>query len=180
MKKVHYNETTNQILGWYSDDIHDVIPTPNIEVTEEVWQEALKINANYIDLETIGFSNRDFRTLEQLKSAKTAEINSKCEKEITSGFKSDALGTEHIYQSTETDQTNLMAMIIANEDDYFKCGTEQNDIITWTYELHTVLQFKTVHKEGKDIIRTLLQKCNTLKQQVIDATTVEEVNEIQW
>lgn len=116
----------------------------------------------------------------QLKSAKTAEINSKCEKEITSGFKSDALGTEHIYQSTETDQTNLMAMIIANEDDYFKCGTEQNDIITWTYELHTVLQFKTVHKEGKDIIRTLLQKCNTLKQQVIDATTVEEVNEIQW
>ena len=30
-----------KIKGWYCDDVHDTIPTPNVEVTEEVWQQAL-------------------------------------------------------------------------------------------------------------------------------------------
>lgn len=49
MKYAHLEKNTNKLLGWYSDDIHDIIPTPNIEVTEEVWQEALNINANFYD-----------------------------------------------------------------------------------------------------------------------------------
>lgn len=63
MKYAHIEN--NKILGWYSDDIHDIIPTPNIEVTEKVWQEALNINANCY--ENGKFIVKDFRTDEEIE-----------------------------------------------------------------------------------------------------------------
>lgn len=70
MKYAHIENNTNKILGWYSDDIHSDIPTPNIEVTYEVWQEALKINANCY--ENKKFIVKDFRTDEEIRKE---EIN---------------------------------------------------------------------------------------------------------
>lgn len=46
MKYVNIENGTNKLLGWYDKEIHLEIPTPNIEVTDDVWQEALNINAN--------------------------------------------------------------------------------------------------------------------------------------
>ncbi len=66
MKYAHLEENTNKILGWYSDDIHLEIPTPNIEVDEKVWQEALKINANCY--ENGKFIVKDFRTPEEIEA----------------------------------------------------------------------------------------------------------------
>ena len=66
MKYVHLEENTNKILGWYSDDIHTNIPTPNIEVTEKVWQEALNINANCY--EDGKFIVKDLRTPEEIEA----------------------------------------------------------------------------------------------------------------
>ena len=63
MKYAHINEN-NQILGWYSDDIHKDIPTPNIQVSDEVWQNALNIGANCIE-NNIGIV-KDFRTPDEL------------------------------------------------------------------------------------------------------------------
>ena len=70
MKYAHLEQDTNKLLGWYSDDIHSNIPTPNIEVTDEVWQEALNINANCY--ENGKFIIKDFRTPEEIR---TVEIN---------------------------------------------------------------------------------------------------------
>ena len=66
MKYTHLEEQTNKILGWYSDEIHSEIPTPNIEVTEEVWQEAININANCY--ENGEFIVKDFRTVEEIEN----------------------------------------------------------------------------------------------------------------
>lgn len=64
MKYAHLEENTNKILGWYDDTIHLEIPTPNIQVSKEVWQNALSINANcYNDGEFIA---KDFRTYEEV------------------------------------------------------------------------------------------------------------------
>ena len=49
MKYAHIDKETGKILCWYSDDIHDSIPINCIEVEDEIWQEALKINANYYE-----------------------------------------------------------------------------------------------------------------------------------
>lgn len=62
MKYVHIID--NKLLGWYDDLIHSKIPTPNIQVSDEVWQEAININANYY--ENGEFIVKDFRTAEEI------------------------------------------------------------------------------------------------------------------
>ncbi len=64
MKYAHLEENTNKILGWYDKSINKNIPTPNIEVDEKVWQEAIKINANCY--ENSKFICKDFRTAEEI------------------------------------------------------------------------------------------------------------------
>lgn len=49
MKYVNYNADTNEILGFYDDSIHKTIPTPNVKINDDEWQEALRIGANYIE-----------------------------------------------------------------------------------------------------------------------------------
>jgi len=70
MKYAHLEKDINKLLGWYDDNIHLEIPTPNIKVKDEVWQEALNINANCY--ENGKFIVKDFRTDEEIR---TAEIN---------------------------------------------------------------------------------------------------------
>jgi len=121
------------------------------------------------------------KILKRSKKSKTNEINTACAKEITNSFNSDALGDTHIYQSEQTDQLNLIGVVTAGQDDYFKCGvTDANGNVTWNYEKHTIAQLQQVLKDGKAVAQTLLQKANTLKQQVAEATTVEDVEAVVW
>ena len=70
MKYAHIINT--KLQGWYSDDIHSEIPTPNIEVIDEVWQEAIKINANCY--ENGEFIVKDFRTEEEIEQETQAQF----------------------------------------------------------------------------------------------------------
>ena len=80
MKYAHLEQDTNKILGWYSDDIHSEIPTPNIEVDEKVWQEAININANCY--ENGKFIVKDFRTAKEIEDIRIQAIESKCNQAI--------------------------------------------------------------------------------------------------
>ena len=80
MKYANIENENNKILGWYSDDIHSEIPTPNIEVTDEVWQEELYINANCY--ENGKFILKDFTTDEQKEKARIQQIETKCNQAI--------------------------------------------------------------------------------------------------
>ena len=80
MKYAHLEENTNKILGWYSDDIHSDIPTPNTEVTDEVWQEAININANCY--EDGKFIVKDFRTDVEVEDNRIQGIESRCNRAI--------------------------------------------------------------------------------------------------
>lgn len=64
MKYAHLEKDTNKLLGWYDNEIHLEIPTPNIKVNDEVWQEAININANCY--EDGKFIFKDFRTDEEI------------------------------------------------------------------------------------------------------------------
>lgn len=60
-----------KLKGWYCDDVHDTIPTPNVEVTEEVWQQALNDGANaYVDSK---FVKKDFTTNDEKIANKRLE-----------------------------------------------------------------------------------------------------------
>ena len=80
MKYANIENGTNKLLGWYDKEIHLEIPTPNIEVTDEVWQEALNINANCY--ENGEFIRKDFRTDEQREQHRIQEIETKCNQAI--------------------------------------------------------------------------------------------------
>ena len=80
MKYAHLEKNTNKILGWYSDDIHTNIPTPNIEVSDEVWQDAININANCY--ENGNFIVKDFRIDEEKEVQRIASIKAKAREVI--------------------------------------------------------------------------------------------------
>ena len=48
MKYANYDKETNEILGFYDDEIHESIPEPNIKISDDEWQEALAIGVNTI------------------------------------------------------------------------------------------------------------------------------------
>lgn len=112
MKYAHYDEITTKLLGWYDDNIHTVIPTPNVEVTEEVWQTAIDSGANAIvnGLPTTS----DFRTAEEiLAEAITAW-------KIDRAMAVEAIEVTHntvVYQGDEESQTRMARAIVALPDD---------------------------------------------------------------
>lgn len=54
MKYYAHIDTDNRLLGYYTDDLHDTIPTPNIELTHEQWFSNLEMGANKISNEGVG------------------------------------------------------------------------------------------------------------------------------
>ena len=80
MKYANIENRTNKLLGWYDKKIHLEIPTPNIEVTDEVWQEALNINANCY--ENGEFILKDFTTDGQREQQRIHQIETKCNQVI--------------------------------------------------------------------------------------------------
>ena len=188
MKYVHLEEKTNKILGWYDDKIHSEIPTPNVEVSDKTWQVAININANFYDKDTKTFILKDLRTLEEMKKSKLTTINIACETAIISGFKSSSLQAEYLYQSDRDDQLNLMGLVANGIDNFLKCGLAtivlensiEKEVITWDYILHTIAQLKQVLADGAKYKLDLLTKANTLKIQVQNATTVNELDGINW
>jgi len=73
MKYYAHINNNGEIQGWYNEEIHNNIPNPNIEVSYEIWQEAISINANFYNKKTNKFENKDFRSKEQIEEDKKQE-----------------------------------------------------------------------------------------------------------
>lgn len=65
MKYAHYDATNNKLLGFYDDGFHETIPEPKVEITEEVWLDALKRNAQCVSLDGSNFTVKDYDTVEE-------------------------------------------------------------------------------------------------------------------
>jgi hypothetical protein len=72
----------NELKGWYNDDVHEEIPEPNIEATEEQWQEALSNGFNYYNKETESLEYKDFRTPEEIYEARASGLRQDRDKAI--------------------------------------------------------------------------------------------------
>ncbi len=108
MKYAHLEQDTNKLLGWYDDNIHSKIPTPNIEVDEKVWQKAININANCY--EDGKFIVKDFRTDEEIEDIRIKQIESRCNQAIESVYP--------IYKQINI--TNLLTPYIEDDKDVMK------------------------------------------------------------
>lgn len=116
--------------------------------------------------------------LEKEKNIKLIEINKSCTIAITSGYLSLALGVEHMYQSEEIDQINLMGAKVRGTSAPIKCSLDGGK--TWNYEIHNEEQILKVYNDGAFLIEKNLLKANDIKRQLSDAKTIEDVNNIEW
>jgi len=74
MKIFAHIATGGKLLGWYNDEIHTNIPTPNIEVSKEAWQNAIDNGHNKVNADgsTALF---DFRTSAEIAADRVSEID---------------------------------------------------------------------------------------------------------
>lgn len=115
--------------------------------------------------------------LMQAKIKATDLINQACSNSITSGFISSALGSNHYYQSSQTDQLNYLTALGTGTTMPIKCSP---DNITFNYVLHTNEQIISMTNDGTNFGMSFLSKANTLKQQIANSTSVEEIQAIKW
>ena len=114
MKYTHLEQDTNKILGWYSDEIHSKIPTPNIEVVEKVWQEAININANCY--ENGEFIVKDFRSNEEIELANTERIKSELKSAKKLALDNIVVDVDgKLFDGNETARLNIMSAIQSSE-----------------------------------------------------------------
>lgn len=112
MKYAHIIET--KLQGWYDDSIHSKIPTPNIEVSEEVWQEAININANCY--EDGKFIVKDFRTDEEIELAEIEKIKSELRSAKKTALDNIVVEVDgKLFDGNESARLNIMSAIQSSE-----------------------------------------------------------------
>lgn len=109
MKYAHIIDT--KLQGWYDKEINPKIPTPNIEVTDEVWQEAININANCY--EDGKFIVKDFRTAEEIAQQEQARL--KAEKDYRLQTIKVTTANGNTFDGNETARNNMTSAITSAE-----------------------------------------------------------------
>jgi hypothetical protein len=110
------------------------------------------------------------------KQLKIDILSEKCEEAIITGFKSS---NGHWYRTNRDDQINM----IGQKD--LLMADETVTIVPWKtedtgYINHTREEWLQVYIEAFKHKKTQLLKYNTLKQQVLNATTHNEIVAIKW
>ncbi|MCQ2650707.1 hypothetical protein JT079_04110 [Helicobacter pylori] len=96
-------------------------------------------------------------TLKQKKQELENKINAICKEKITKGFKSEILGSMHVYDLTLEDQANLQALVIAGIDSVFRCAEVSNGVTgIKTYKKHTKAQILQLSKEALNFKQKLI------------------------
>lgn len=115
-------------------------------------------------------------SLERLKELKILELKDSCTTTIKSGFVSNALGENYLYESASPqDQINLVGANALGIDLMFTC-TNSSGIKTERF--HTANQIHTVFVDGVIWVQTNKTKFYTLIAQVQTAQNKEELDAI--
>lgn len=120
-----------------------------------------------------------------IKKEKENEINTACNNAIVSGFYSSVLGIKHFYYSTIAEQSTLNSLVALGVDNGFKAQKvvvvdDDETLEKRIVHNHTHEQLKGVLADGAIHIGTQVAKKDELEIAIENATTVDEVNAIQW
>lgn len=117
--------------------------------------------------------------LNNAKNNKILEIESASNGQLKS-FISSALGTLHTYLSD-----NEAMILFSGEYAFVKSDDYDGNLIPWytveeNYIMHTKEQFIQVYLDGRNALQINKLKKKDLLQQIENATSIEEVNNINW
>lgn len=116
--------------------------------------------------------------LETAKIKKTLELNHRCDK-LLENFTSTALGEAYIYDGSQEDQINLMGLLIAGIDGFFRCAKASEPQNKQNYP-HTKEQIKQVYAEGLKYKSETIYQCGVLKEYLKQLTTIDALNALKW
>ena len=120
----------------------------------------------------------ELELLSDAKIKKIDELKIACKAQIESGFLSNALGTDHTYDSAPPqDQTNLLGAKIAGVDMNFTCT--DNAGVKWERP-HTAAQIAQVYVDGMVHIQTAKARFYARVTSVQAATTPLEIEMVVW
>lgn len=114
--------------------------------------------------------------LEVVHARKVVIINTACEREITAGFWSAALGSRHFYSSQLDDQLNLTGLVLHGQDSAYSCRDEQG---LRAFKAHTAEQLALVSNDFTRLKMQLLQQAGDLKQQLDQALAANNGKALQ-
>ncbi len=127
---------------------------------------------------TVDIQVRDewFLGTDEFKIKYYGAINKACESEIVKGFTSSALGSEHTYQASRDDQSNLVGRVASGIDGQFKCydGTQ------WAFKPHTAEEIRQVLEDGDAVKLGFLQKAGMLRAEIDACTTLADAKNVIW
>lgn len=114
--------------------------------------------------------------LNKLKEQKINEMNAKCD-ELLTEFSSSALGEEYIYDAKLEDQLNLMGLVSANIDSFFRCRKKEG--LKANIE-HTKEQLKQVYIDGLTYKSEIIYICGVLKAYILEQNSKDVLQDLQW
>lgn len=181
----HYSPSTG---GFYADDVHDVIPSDAIALTDEQYGALLAgVNSGSVISVVDGVPTLTARTisLDEVKATKIVALRAACAAAIVGGFTSSALGTAHTYPSAQTDQINLMGSVTASllpgvASDWSTMFWCRDEAGAWSYVAHTAAQIQAAGGDGKAHVVDCQSRLASLSAEVEAATTVDAVTAIVW
>lgn len=124
-----------------------------------------------------GYTQAKAEELAKAKAAKCEELNKICDSHLLS-FESDALGDTHIYDSELEDQLNLLGLVNAGVDSFFRC-LKKGESLKQNLP-HSKAQLAKVYKDGLTYKSEMIYKCGLLKAQTMACESVEAVEKIVW
>ncbi|PAF41126.1 hypothetical protein [Helicobacter sp. 11S02596-1] len=125
---------------------------------------------------------------EQLDSQKAKRINDMnqiCDKALEK-LRSNTLGTPHLYNMTKEDQINLLGLMIAGVDSFFRCaeitlGVDGREEIGAMQNIpHNKEQLKTLYEDALKFKSATLFKCGQKKELIANAKDILEVLSVRW
>lgn len=178
MKYVNFDEN-GKILGFYDDEIHSNIPKPNAKITDEEWQEALRISANFYDQKSETFGFKDFRSedeiVQDLKKQLILGLHQKKDELTFSNYEFEG----HTYRMGADVQADLLATItIFGAVGSLPDGYTIKDIKSGEYvafDLPKLIKLSAAVATRK---ATLIFKTQKLEDEINKASSKEELEKI--
>lgn len=206
MKYANYDKETGKLLGWYDSEINGIyipkvpekldedgnietkeipayydtskIPTPNIEVSEEIWSEAVRNGYNFVDNGTLTF--KDFRTTDEIfYIAKSSKVN-----EITTSFNKSveaittALPHEMVSWRKQEDEARAYTADNTTTTPFIDAQIITRDLGETKDEL--VMKIISNADAYQVAYATLLGKFQNLTHKISAASDINELTLIKW
>lgn len=117
--------------------------------------------------------------LDILRRRRSTSINTSYQNEVDGRFSSNAIGSTKWYDSKQEDRNDLVGVVASGQDSYYKCFTSKTDMDS-QWVLHTLDQLKTVLNDGRLLMIQLIQKKDTLLNDLKVATNKQEILNVVW